>query len=87
MDVTTTVSALVKVIGVGLVLGAGLPALFALGLRLTSVPVPHGAQGPDARGHPIRTGRLRTALGAACFAVVAVAVVVGVVWIVLGDGH
>lgn len=85
MDVATTVSALVKVIGVGLVLGAGLPALFALGLRLTSVPVPHPAQGSGADGRQAR--RLRTALGAACFVVVAAAVVVGVVWIVLGDGH
>lgn len=70
---------LVKVLAVGLALGAGLPAVFALGLRSLS------ATEPAADG----TTRVTTAgrLGAgAAFGVVALAVVVGIVWIVSG-GH
>lgn len=80
MDIAATVHSLVNVVGVGLVLGAGLPALFALGLRLAATP-------EAVDGGPPRASRGGRTLGALCFAVVALAVVVGVVWIIVGDGH
>lgn len=80
MDIAATVHSLVNVVGVGLLLGAGLPALFALGLRLVAAP-------RTADGETARASRAGRALGAACFAVVALAVVVGVAWIIVGEGH
>jgi len=70
---------LVKVLLVGVALGAGLPALFALGLT--------GLARTEARpdGTVVVTAAGRAVAGAA-FGVVALAVVVGIVWIVAG-GH
>ena len=74
-----------KVLVAGLVLGAGLPALFALGVRFTAlgaggdagVGAPGGGTAVAVRGH---TGyRL---LGLACFLVVALAVALGITVVV-----
>jgi hypothetical protein len=65
-----------KVLIAGLVLGAGLPAVFALGVRFSAV----GAGATDVQ---VSTGRAGyRALGIACFVVVAVAVALGITVIV-----
>jgi hypothetical protein len=70
-----------KVLLAGLMLGAGLPALFALGVRSMAY-----GQGGDAEVHaagslprPHPVGR---AIGVLCFAVVLVAVALGITYIV-----
>jgi hypothetical protein len=65
-----------KVLIAGLVLGAGLPAVFALGVRFS-------AAGAGATDVPVGTGRAGyRALGIACFVVVALAVALGITVIV-----
>ena len=65
-----------KVVVAGLLLGAGLPALFALGIRLS-------AEGAGETGAPVTRGRPTYAvLGKACFAVVALAVALGITVVV-----
>ena len=72
-----------QVLGVGLLFGAGLPALFALGMRLLA-KVPPGADfDPDADEHPPTTTAGR--VGAwACFGLCVLAAAFGVVVIVFG---
>jgi hypothetical protein len=65
-----------KVLVAGLVLGAGAPAVFALGVRFS-------ATGAGAVDTPVGRGRAGyQALGIACFAVVALAVAVGITVVV-----
>jgi hypothetical protein len=65
-----------KVVVAGLVLGAGLPAVFALGVRLS-------AAGAGATSVPVDGGRgAFRALGLVCFVVVALAVALGITVIV-----
>ncbi|MFT4233144.1 MAG: hypothetical protein QM606_10275 [Leucobacter sp.] len=66
----------VRVLVVGIVLGAGLPALFALGMRLQSAGT--GEIGGEASGD--RKPAL-TALGWVLFAVVIAVVLTAVLWI------
>lgn len=73
--------ALGQVVVAGLLVGAGIPALFALGLRLLSVP-----DGGAADGAVARPGLARRIGGLTCFAVVVAAVVAGIVFLVSG-GH
>lgn len=76
-----------EVLYTGLVLGAGLPIVFALGVRLLSGP----ATAPAAEGEvlavsahrPSPAARLAAAL---CFAVVAYGVVVGLL-VIIGAGQ
>jgi hypothetical protein len=70
-----------KVLVIGLVLGAGLPTIFAFGVRSMAY-----GQGGDAEVHAAGTrpaahpiGRL---IGIACFAVVLAAVALGITYIV-----
>jgi hypothetical protein len=70
------VQAVWKVMLAGLILGAGLPALFALGVRFNAV----GAGEIPAGGSAPRTGY--RALGLLCFLVVAVLVALGITVIV-----
>ncbi|MFF5626850.1 hypothetical protein ACFY5A_15920 [Microbacterium sp. NPDC012755] len=63
-----------RVLLVGALFGAGLPALFALGLRL------HAAGAGDVDGSVTRRPGL-TAAGILLFAIVIAAVLVGVLWI------
>ena len=67
-----------KVLAVGLLLGAGLPALFALGIRYMAYGV-GGAAEIDTTASPHPVGR---ALGILCFALVAAAVLLGITIIV-----
>ncbi|MFF5232949.1 hypothetical protein [Dactylosporangium sp. NPDC000521] len=62
-----------KVLLAGLILGAGLPALFALGVRSLA----YGAGGPDRAPRP-----LGTAGGYLCFAIVLLGVMLGITFIV-----
>ncbi|MET4049647.1 MULTISPECIES: hypothetical protein [unclassified Rhodococcus (in: high G+C Gram-positive bacteria)] len=77
---THTLDSLWKVVLVGLLLGAGLPAIFALGLRALAV----GETPDDATGTTqLRTTRpvAATAVAALCFAVVVLAIVAGILFI------
>ncbi len=73
-------SSLWQVLAVGLLLGAGLPALFALGVRSinTGRPVLAGA---DGRARPTPAG---IAGAVVCFGVCVAAVLFGIVVIVFG---
>jgi hypothetical protein len=76
--------ALWKICVIGLICGAGLPALFAIGLRLLSLPKAGEAAGvvEDDSGR-IYFGNVGGAIGAAiCFAIVLGAVGLGIYWIV-----
>ncbi|MFE7418950.1 hypothetical protein [Rhodococcus sp. NPDC057529] len=67
---TTTVQSLWQVVLVGLLFGAGLPAIFALGLRsLGGVDTAEGTTQPTVAGR----------IGAyVCFAVVLIAIITGI---------
>ncbi len=77
-NVTLAFEAAWKVLVVGVILGAGLPALFAVGVRSMAY-----GQGGDAEvhagspAHPV--GRL---VAGTCFLIVALAVVLGITYIV-----
>ena len=66
-----------KVLMAGLLLGAGLPAVFALGIRALAYGVGGDAEVDQAPPHPI--GKLLAAL---CFAVVVAGVVLGITIVV-----
>ncbi|WP_327064896.1 hypothetical protein OG500_03640 [Kitasatospora sp. NBC_01250] len=70
MNSWINLNALWKIVVVGLLTGAGLPALFAIGLRLLSPPAPSGgaAAGRSA------AGPVGYALAGLCFAVVLAAI-------------
>jgi len=70
--------ALAQVVVVGLVVGAGLPALFAVGVRAIA-----GRGSRDAEG---RIPRSRRIVAGVCFGVVVAAVVCAVAFIA-GGGH
>lgn len=70
--------ALGKIVVLGLIVGAGLPALFAVGVRALAGP----GSIDDAGQRP----RLRLALALACFAVILGAIVTAIVIIGRG-GH
>ena len=80
-----TANSLWQVIVVGLVLGAGLPTLFALGLRAMH----GGSLGVDEHGQTTtaKPTVARLAVAYACFAVVVSVIVAGIVWIVVNGGH
>ncbi len=74
MDFLNTI---LRVLGVGLLFGAGLPAIFALGMRLVGAGL--GDVRPDGTltaGRPV----LR-ALGYAVYAAVALVIIVSILWI------
>lgn len=81
MNIADVAGSLLKVIVVGLLLGAGLPAVFALGLRGVSRTVE--TVNLDVPGEVLtRTSRSGLLLGSLCFALVGLAVVVGIGWII-----
>jgi hypothetical protein len=78
-NVTLAFEAAWKVLVIGVILGAGLPALFAVGVRSMAY-----GQGGDAEGHPAGpaahpAGRIVAGL---CFLVIVLAVVLGISYIV-----
>lgn len=82
MNIADVAGSLLKVIAVGLLLGAGLPAVFALGLRGVSRTVE--IADPEVPGEVLtRTSRTGMILGLLCFGLVGLAVVIGIGWIIL----
>ncbi|GAA2064294.1 hypothetical protein [Williamsia deligens] len=69
--------AIFKVLVVGLVLGAGLPALFAVGLRLFAA----GSGDTGADGATTAPNPALRAAGIALFVVIAAVILVGILWI------
>ena len=89
MNTWINFNALWKIIVLGLLCGAGLPAVFAIGLRSLSLPPPGraGASGSEAAdddrvyaGNP--TGLVG---GVLCFAIVLAAIGYGIYFIVKGS--
>lgn len=80
-----TANALWQVLAVGLLLGAGLPTIFALGLRTLF----GGQLGVDENGEAVsaKPTLIRTVIAYACFTVVVAVVLAGIVWIVANGGH
>lgn len=72
-------SGAVQVLFVGLVLGAGLPAVFALGIR--ALAWADGGDAEVARGRPQPLGRV---LAYTCFALTGIGVLLGLAVIVSG---
>lgn len=70
----SVVESIFRVFLIGLIFGAGLPALFALGLRLW-------ANGYNADGTVTSHNPALKALGAVLFVFVSVAIIVGILWI------
>ncbi|GAA1847585.1 hypothetical protein ACFFOM_01490 [Microlunatus capsulatus] len=79
---TKSLEALWQVVAVGLLLGAGLPALFALGVRaLESDRVLLAADGGEISSRASTGGKTLAVL---CFGVTALAVVFGIVVVIFG---
>jgi hypothetical protein len=75
-----TVEAIFKVLVVGLILGAGLPAIFAIGLRLHSAGSGDAhADGTASSGNPALKG-----VAYILFAFIAAVIVAGILWITRG---
>lgn len=71
---------ILRVLAVGLVLGAGLPAVFAIGLRAYSAGVGGADEGGVVhQGHPVLK-----VVGLLLFAFVAAVIVIAVLWITRG---
>lgn len=71
------VEAIGKVLIVGLIFGAGLPALFAVGLRLHAGSTSETtADGTVSQGNPVQRG-----LAYVIFAIVALIILTGLLWI------
>jgi hypothetical protein len=77
-------NALWKIVVIGLICGAGLPAIFAIGLRLLSLPAGGTGTVPTSDDDDrIYFGNVGGAVGAAlCFAIVLAAIALGIYWIV-----
>jgi hypothetical protein len=75
--------ALGQVVLVGLLVGAGVPALFALGLRLLTLPVRAGAGAGAGDAAP---GLVRRMGGYLCLALCVAAIATGLAFLVSG-GH
>jgi hypothetical protein len=71
-----------KVLAVGLVLGAGLPLIFALGIRSLAYGAGGTASVRRTDGSPARPHPVGGALGVLCFAVVLAAVALGITFVV-----
>lgn len=67
---TDTLNSLWQVVAIGLLFGAGLPALFALGLRSLAT-----GSGPDGSDAPTLVGKIGATV---CFAIIVVAVASGI---------
>jgi hypothetical protein len=71
MNSWINLSALWKIVVIGLLAGAGLPALFAIGLRALSLRPSGAVAGPDADGDRVVGGNpVGMAAAVICFAVV-----------------
>ncbi len=83
IDLVAIGRSVLSVLGVGLLFGAGLPALFALGMRSLATIPPGDDFDPDSDEHPPPTTLGR--IGAwVCFGLCLLAAAFGVVVIVFG---
>jgi hypothetical protein len=73
----TYVESILKVLVIGLILGAGLPAVFAVGL----VAFSRGAGGAEANGTVDAPNPALKALGLVIFALVSVVIVIAILFI------
>ncbi len=73
----TYVESILKVLAIGLVLGAGLPAVFAVGL----VAFSNGSGGAHEDGTAVAPNPALRAVGLALFAAVAAVVVIAILYI------
>lgn len=78
---TKSFVALWQVLAVGLLLGAGLPALFALGLRSLSSGRVAVTDGPVPQSKPSALGLTGAVV---CFAILGLAVAFGIIVIIFG---
>jgi len=78
MDFITTIAPIWKVLAVGILLGSGLPAIFAIGMHLQS---PASSDGSAVA----RQGIARRTAAVACFILVVVVVLFGLAVLVGGD--
>ena len=85
MNSWINLTALWKIIGVGLLTGAGLPALFAIGLRALAAGNRGGTTGTES-GRIFGGNPAGIAAAAVCFAVVLAAVGWGI-WEIYEAGH
>ncbi|PRQ10660.1 hypothetical protein C1Y63_10215 [Corynebacterium sp. 13CS0277] len=79
MNIPDMLHNLGEVLLAGLVLGAGLPALFALGIRFAAPVDELDAQG-NVIGHH-QPNPVSRALGYVFFAIIAAAILIGILWI------
>lgn len=83
MDFSALFGSLIEVTLVGILLGAGLPALFALGIRLL-----HGPNVADATGDTThRASTLSRTAAGLCFAIIILAVLIGILWVTKSTLH
>jgi hypothetical protein len=83
MNSWINLNAVGQILGLGLLLGAGLPALFAVGLRALSVATPDAAgTNSGAGGVSISPSPVRVAAACVCFAIVLAAIAYGIYLIV-----
>jgi hypothetical protein len=75
--------ALLKIVLIGLAAGAGLPAIFAIGLRVLAPP--HRGGEAAAAEATVTTAPANVAAASACFAIVLAAVGYGIYLIVAGS--
>jgi len=80
MDLLGMLDSIWKVLAVGLLLGAGLPALFGLGLRLLGTVPAEGSSGA-----PVVASGFSRAFGYVCFGLCAAIALFGIVVIVFGN--
>ncbi len=77
MDTFTAIlGSLGKVGAISLILGAGIPLVFAYGVRFWSMET-----APAGAGQPAGRNQLGQALGILCFGIVSVAVIVGILYV------
>ena len=85
MDKWIDLHALWQIVALGLVCGAGLPALFAVGLRTLNLPGNRTSQPASVDSDRIVGGSVPgLAVATVCFAVVAAAIGWGIYFIVAG---
>ncbi|HEY9314810.1 hypothetical protein [Williamsia sp.] len=76
----STFEAILRVLVVGLILGAGLPAIFAIGIRLHAAG--SGDVGSDGAVTPPNS--LMRGIAYVLFGIIAAVIVVGILWITRG---
>lgn len=85
--VLQTLSSLWEIVVFGILLGAGLPAVFALGLRALSPRAALAPVSPSGGTVPMeQVGARRKAIAVVCFGVVIAAVATAIVYLIV-TGH